>query len=157
MAQKQVYLTPDGLTKYEAELEQLVKVRRPEVVERIQRAKEMGGTVNNAEYDDAKNEQSFVEGRILTLQNLLKNAVVIKEATAGTQGIVQVGSRVVVQTPGGECEHYSIVGSAEADPLHGRISNESPVGRALLGKHLGEEVEVTAPAGKRRLRIVEVS
>ncbi|MDO8531204.1 MAG: transcription elongation factor GreA [Dehalococcoidia bacterium] len=154
MVQKPVYLTPDGLKKLEEEMAHLLNERRPYVIERIQRAKEMGGTENNAEYEDVKNEQAFVEGRIRELDLMLKNAKVIHEGATTT---IRLGSRVKVEAPDGGHEEYTIVGSAEADPHHGRISNESPVGRALLGKRVGDVVEVTAPAGKRRLKIIEVA
>lgn len=155
MAEKEVFLTAEGLSKLEAELEHLVKVRRPEVAERIRRAKELGSTANNAEYDDAKNEQAFVEGRILTLENIVKHATVIPPEKSPSDWI-KVGSRVAVLTEEGEPESYSIVGSAEAAPAQGKISNESPVGRALLGHRVGEKVEVLTPAGVTRLLILEI-
>ncbi len=154
MVQKPVYLTADGLKKLEEELDHLLKQGRPHVIERIQRAKEMGGTENNAEYEDAKNEQAFLEGHIRELELMLRNAKVIHE---GVGGAVRLGSRVKLEAPDGQHEEYTIVGRAEADPLHGRISNESPVGHALLGKRIGDEVEVTIPAGKRKLKIIEVA
>ena len=154
MVQKPVYLTSDGLKKLQEELDHLLKQGRPHVIERIQRAKEMGGTENNAEYEDAKNEQAFLEGRIRELELMLRNAKVFHE---GAAGVVRLGSRVKLQAPDGQHEDYTIVGSAEADPVHGRISNESPVGHALLGKHVGDSVEVTTPAGKRKLKIIEAA
>jgi len=154
MAEKQVFLTTEGLARLEAELEYLRTVRRPEVAEKIHRAKELG-TVNNAEYDDAKNEQAFVEGRILNLERMLKNAAIIP--AAAPSDVVRVGSRVTVRNQEGELETYTIVGSAEANPSRGLISNESPVGHALLGKKAGEEVLVQAPAGLLRLTVVEIT
>ena len=154
MAEKQVFLTSEGLAKLEAELEHLRTARRSEVAEKIHRAKELG-TVNNAEYDDAKNEQAFVEGRILTLEKMLRNAAIIP-STAVPSGWVRVGSRVTVRNQEGGLETYTIVGSAEADPSQGLISNESPVGRTLLGKKVGEEVQVRAPAGVLRMTVVEI-
>ncbi len=154
MAEKQFFLTPEGLAKLRAELEHLRAVRRPEIAEKIRQAKELGSTVNNAEYDDAKNEQAFVEGRILTLENMVKNAVLIQ--TEEHAPWVKPGSHVTVRTEEGDLEDYFIVGSAEADPKAGRISNESPVGRAMLGKRVGEDVEVLAPAGVVRFTIMEI-
>jgi len=154
MAEKEVYLTREGLARLEAELDYLRSVRRPQVAEEIKRAKESGGTVNNAEYEDAKNEQAFVEGRILDLEKLVKAARLVEHR----EGIdrVSLGSIVTVKRRDGETEEYSLVGSAEADPAHGRISNASPVGRALLGRKVGEEVEVMAPSGVVKLKIVEI-
>ncbi len=155
MAQKEVFLTPEGLEKLKAELEHLRSVRRQQVADQIQRAKELGGTVDNAEYDDAKNEQAFVEGRILTLEKMLKNASIIQEEKAPSSS-VRLGSKVTVRSKGGEKELYTIVGSAEANPGEGKISNESPVGKALMGKRVGDEVEVRAPAGARKLKITAI-
>ena len=149
------YLTPKGLTNLESELEQLTTERRHAVADRIQKAKEMGGTVDNAEYDEAKNEQAFIEGRILTLENLIHNAKIISE-TAGKSGVVQVGSTVTVRNNQGKRQKYVIIGTAEADPAQGKISNVSPIGKALLGKRAGELAEVAAPAGKIELEILVV-
>ncbi len=143
--QKPVYLTPEGLDQLEHELETLRGGKRKDIADKIHQAKELGTTVNNAEYDDAKREQSFVEGRIRELESLLKVAKVIPHD--GASAWVKVGSRVTVKTKDGQEEHYTIVGSAEAHPLEGRISNESPVGKALLGKKVGEKAQVMAPAG----------
>lgn len=153
MPQKQVFLTPEGKAKLEAELEHLQTVRRHEVAQRIQQAKELAGTANNAEYEDAKNEQAFVEGRLLTLEAIIKNATIIEKSPPDK---VQIGSSVTVLTQDGEQEHYVIVGSAEAAPKQGKISNESPVGRALLGKRVLDEVEVQAPAGALKLTIMAI-
>jgi transcription elongation factor GreA len=155
MAQKEVFLTPEGLEKLKDELEHLETVRRPQIAEQIHRAKELGGTVDNAEYDDAKNEQAFVEGRILTLENMIKNAAIIEEEKSPSK-FVKLGSKVVVNDPDGEEEHYTIVGSAEASPGEGRISNESPVGSALLGKKVGAEVKVETPAGMIKIKVVAI-
>ena len=144
MTQKVTYLTRVGLEKLRLELESLKSLRRQQVAERIQHAKEIGGTVDNAEYDEAKNEQAFVEGRILTLESMISSAVLIPDEQKLT-GEVQLGSTVTVQLNGGGEEQYTIVGSAEADPLLGRISNESPVGKALIGRRVGEMVEVPTP------------
>ena len=131
MASKQVPLTKDGLDKIHRELDHLQTVRRAEVAQRIHDAKELVGAQNAPEYDDARSEQAFVEGRILTLQNIIQNAVII-EATHDHQK-VSLGSKVSVHDHAGQRKEYTIVGSAEADPKEGRISNESPVGMALLG------------------------
>ena len=154
--EKTVYLTREGLAKLEEELIHLRTVRRHEVAERIRRAKEFTNTVDNAEYDDAKNEQSFVEGRIQVLERMLANAVVIDDKAAPS-GFVRIGSHVTVTDSDGVEEIYAIVGSAEADPRQGRISNESPIGRALLGKRVGETVSVLAPGGSFDLTIRAVS
>lgn len=155
MPREKVYLTPEGLAKLKAELDYLYTVRRHEIAERIQKAKELTDTVDNAEYEDAKNEQAFVEGRILTLERMIKNAAVIPHEETPPQQ-VKLGAKVTVQTQDGTEEHYFIVGSAEADPSEGKISNESPVGKVLLGKRPGEEVEVRTPGGMLKLKIVAI-
>ncbi len=155
MAQKIIRITKKGITKLETELNQLLRVRRPEVAEKIKRAREAGSTENNAEYDDAKNEQAFIEGRIQFLENTLKNAIVVEEPSQ--RGVVELGDAVLVQNQDGKIEQYTIVGSAEAEPLDGKISDESPVGKALLGKKTGENLQVKTPAGIIKLQILEVS
>ncbi len=154
MPGKPVPLTKEGLEKLQKELDYLVNVRRAEVARRIHEAKELVGAQNTPEYDDARNEQAFVEGRILTLENIIQNAVIIEEAHDHHR--VSLGSTVTVINHKGEREHYTIVGTAEADPKAGKISNESPVGLALLGKTVGDEVEVKAPAGTLRWTIVRI-
>ena len=125
-------------------MEHLRSVKRVGVADRIQKAKELGGTVDNAEYDDSKNEQAFVEGRILTLERIIDSAILIgDEATHSDK--VNLGAHVTVLNQNKAEEEYTIVGSAEADPGQGRISNESPVGKALLNKKVGEEVNVDTP------------
>ena len=128
--------------------------RRAEVAARIHDAKEHGDITENAEYEDAKNEQAFVEGRIQALSALIKNAVVIDENHSTTH--VQIGSTVTIQSDDGK-EKFTIVGSAEAAPAEGRISNESPVGRALLGRKKGDTVTVTVPAGDSSYKIISIS
>lgn len=158
MHDKPVFLTEEGRAKLEAELKYLRDVRRPEVAERIRASKEFSDTTDNAEFDEAKNEQAFVEGRILTIERLLANAVLIdEEQAAAHHDVVRLGSRVTVVDDEGSPEVYSIVGSTEARPREGRISNESPVGRALLGRKSGEVVEVMTPAGVIRLTVREIS
>ncbi len=155
MPGKAVPLTKEGLAKLKEELENLLTVGRTEVAQRIHDAKEMVGAQNSPEYEDARNAQAFTEGRILTLENSIQNAVLIEEAHDHQR--VSLGATVTVINHKGEKEHYTIVGSAEADPKAGRISNESPVGLALLGKRVGDEVEVNAPAGLLHWAIVEIT
>lgn len=147
MAGKSNYLTKEGFANVESELKHLITSRRQEIAGRIQRAKEVGGTVDNAEYDESKNEQAFVEGRILDLEKMIREVVIIDER-ASKGGVVQLGSRVTVINDGRVKENYVIVGKAETDPSRGRISNESPVGKALLGKKVGDQVQINTPAGK---------
>jgi len=155
MASKPVPLTKQGLDKLQKELDQLLTVRRAEVAQRIHDAKELVGAQNTPEYEDARNEQAFVEGRILTLENIIQNAVIIEEAHDNQR--VSLGSTVTILNHKGERDHYTIVGSAEADPKAGRVSNESPVGTALLGKGVGDEAQVNAPAGVLRWTVVEIN
>ena len=149
------YLTAEGLAGLKSESEELRTVRRQIVAERIQKAKEIGGTVDNAEYDEAKNEQAFIEGRIRTLDNLINNAVLISELE-GPSGVVRIGSKVTVKNHKGQKGQYTIIGSAEADPALGKISNVSPIGKALLGKRVGDITEVSVPAGKIKLEVVKI-
>src|SRR5919201_3490678 len=154
MDEKPVLLTKEGLKALEEELEQLVSVRRGEVAERIRHAREFGDITENAEYTEAKNEQSLVEGRIQTLDLLLRNAVVIEDEPR-EKGVVSLGAKVKVRLEDGDGEEsYEIVGAAAADPLHGRISNESPLGSALLGHSAGDVVEWDAPNGASEVKIV---
>ncbi len=155
MAAQTTFLTPEGLKKLEEELEYLRTVRRREVAQRLRAAlEEEQDVLENAEYEDAKNEQAFVEGRILTLETILQSAVIIEEG--GPTDRVGIGSRVTVAEKDGEPETYHIVGSTEADPKSGRISNESPLGKALLGHRVGDEVTVNAPDGILCFRIIAI-
>ncbi|CAN5780845.1 transcription elongation factor GreA [soil metagenome] len=154
MNNKPAYLSKEGLEQIRHELEELVSARRAEVAARIHEAKEHGDISENAEYEDAKNEQAFVEGRIQTLSALIKNAVVIAENHSTTH--VQIGSTVTISSQDGK-ESFTIVGSAEAAPGDGKISNESPVGRALLGHKKGDEVTVSVPAGDSKYKILSIS
>jgi transcription elongation factor GreA len=155
MTPQTTFLTPEGLKRLEEELEYLRTVRRREVAQRLRAAlEEEQDVLENAEYEDAKNEQAFVEGRILTLDGILKNVVIIEEG--GPADRVGIGSHVTVAEEDGEPETYHIVGSAEADPKSGRISNESPLGRALLGCRVGDEVTVNAPDGILCFRIIGI-
>lgn len=154
MAEKVIYLTPDGRRKLEDELQHLRQVRRPQVAERIRLAKEGGDVMENAAYEEAKNEQGFVEGRIMTLESMLRDAVVLTEPNSDT---VQLGSHVTVIDGDGETLVFHIVGSAEADPTSGHISNESPVGKALMGHAVGDVVTVRTPGGNLCLSIVSIA
>lgn len=146
-------LTPQGLTALQQELDELVTKRRPEVILRVKHARELGDLRENADYEAARREQSFLEGRITELERVLRNAVVI---TAQDSGVVHLGSRVEVEVEG-ERTTLHIVGSSEADPASGRISDASPVGRALLGHRAGDEVEVQTPGRRIGYRILGVS
>ena len=139
------YLTKNGLSELEAELQHLMTVRRAEVAERLHQAQEDGDLLENAEYEAAKNEQSFVEGRIADIQAMLSKAAVIKKGKV--DGVAKLGSTVMVQEDDSAVETYVIVGAAEANPAAGLISNESPLGQALLGSRMGEKVVVDAPGG----------
>jgi len=156
MQDKVVYLTPEGKQRFTAELHELQTVRRHEVEEQIRRAKEFADTVDNAEYDEAKQEQAFVEGRIQELEQLLASAKVIEESTTKAD-FVRMGAHIKVVDNEGEEETYYLVGSSEADPRKGLISNESPIGRALIGKRVGDEVTVVAPAGAFTLKILDIT
>lgn len=159
MTNRPVFLTHEGIQKLEAELDYLRTVRRQQVAQRLHDAMQEGDILENAEYEDAKNEQAFVEGRILTLELLLKNAVLIEGG--GPNDCVRLGSRVTIVEIGFEegdlePEVYHVVGSTEADPIAGRISNESPLGRAMMGRQVGDEVAVNAPDGVLKFKIVSI-
>lgn len=155
MAEKVVPLTAEGKRKIETELHFLLTVRRPEVAEKIHAAKQDGDVSENAGYDAAKEEQAFVEGRIGELQELLKYAVPIDEDVQSD--CVVLGIKVTVQEDGyDDHETYHIVGAAEADPTDGRISNESPLGKALLGARVGDVVTISAPAGKMTFKVTNL-
>jgi transcription elongation factor GreA len=149
-----VYLTEEGQDKLEAELEHLKTVRRQEVAERLHEALEGGELIENAEMEAAKNEQAFVEGRILELEDMLSRATVITKGSK--DDVVHVGDTVTIKEGRHKPETYTIVGAAEAAPKDGLISNESPLGKALLEKNKGDVVEVKTPSGVRKLRIVKV-
>lgn len=155
MYDKPVFLTREGRQKLEAELKWLRTERRNEVAERIRAAKEDNDITDNAEFEDAKNEQAFTEGRILEVEQILARAVLIDEHQPDHE-LVRIGAKVTIEDDEGEKEHYLIVGSAEANPREGRISNESPVGRALLGRRVGDQVQVLVPAGPITYRIVSI-
>lgn len=154
MANQAVYLTKKGRKNLEEELAHLQDVKRPEVAIRLHDAMEDGELIENAEYEAAKNEQAFVEGRILELEHILASAQEIKRLR--TKDMVRIGSTVAVKENGSAEETYTIVGAAEANPKAGMISNESPLGRALLDGKVGDEVQVDAPAGVLSFRIVKI-
>ena len=154
---KQVLMTDEGLKNLEAELEELKAVKRKEIAEKIKVALSFGDLSENSEYDEAKNEQAIVEARIASIENMLKNVKIINEDELSTE-ISHVGSKVKVRDIDFDdiCE-YKIVGSSEADPVNGRISDESPVGKGLIGHKVGEKVEIETPAGSMSYEVLEIS
>ncbi|RJO60125.1 transcription elongation factor GreA [candidate division WS5 bacterium] len=152
---KDIYISKDGLNKLQEEVSELTTVKKKEVAARIKAAKEFGDLSENSEYDDAKNEQAFIEGRISEIEHILKNAKIIEEVACKTTDKVCVGHTVVVDLKGGEAK-FKIVGSYEADPEMGLISNESPIGQALLGKEKGAEISVQVPAGDMKYKIKDI-
>lgn len=154
MVSQAVYLTKKGRKKLEDELKYLRDTKRQEVANRLHEAMEDGELIENAEYEAAKNEQAFVEGRILEIEHMLASAQEIKRRRA--KDLVRIGSTVVIQEDGSSQETYTIVGAAEANPRQGLISNESPLGKALLERKIGDEVEVKAPAGLLTFKIVQI-
>lgn len=158
MVDKEVLLTPEGLKKLETELEMLKTEKRREVAERISAALEFGDISENSEYDDAKNEQAFIEGRILTLEKLLRNARVIEADEEGDDNVVSLGKKITIKDlETSDVFEYQLVGSAEADPTEAKISNESPVGQAIMGKTTGTIVEVEVLDGTLQYEIVKVA
>lgn len=155
MTDKPVYLTREGRDRLQAEVDQLIRVTRMEVAKRIQQAKDLGDLSENAEYEAAKNEQAFVEGRIREIQRQLSNAQLIDDHVNGEKE-VRIGTSVTVREEDGEEMTYTIVGSAEARPAEGRISNESPVGAALLGKRVNNKIVVQTPSGPMKLKVVKI-
>ncbi|GKS14396.1 transcription elongation factor GreA [Paenibacillus chitinolyticus] len=156
MSEKEVLLTQEGLKKLEEELEHLKSVKRREVAERIKVAIGYGDISENSEYEDAKNEQAFIEGRVITLEKMLRNARIVNldEVDINT---VSVGSIVTLKDlEFGDLVEYTIVGTAESDPFLNKISNESPVGKAILGKQKGAKVDVTVPAGVIQYEIMDI-
>ncbi len=148
------YLTPEGLTKLQKEMDTLINVRRREVAEGLKRASEIGGNIDNAEFEEAKRDQSTVEGRISDLEMALRNVVIIPKHKTPSETVI-LGSLVVLKDAAGKTIKYTIVGSMEADPAHGRISNASPVGQALMGKGVGADAEVKTPSGVQKFTIIE--
>jgi transcription elongation factor GreA len=157
-AKETTWISADGLARLQAEHDELTNVRRPEVIARIKAAKELGDLKENADYTAAREEQSFLEGRIAAIEATLREATVIETTgSSGDDGRARIGSTVTVEDVEGDRSTFAIVGSTEADPAAGRISNVSPVGRALLGSHVGDEVTVAAPRGEVRYRVVEIA
>ncbi len=154
---KKFYLTKEGLDELKKEYEELVKVKRPEVIARLSAARDMGDLSENAEYTAAREELSFLDGRLDELEDLLKQVALIKENKGGNgkNGLIDLGSTVTLKVRGKE-EVFTVVGEWEADPTEKKISHESPLGKALLGKKIGEQVEVEAPAGKVLYTVVAV-
>lgn len=156
MDAKKVFLTKEGLEELRKEHEALTKDKRPEIVKRLSQARDQGDLSENAEYHAAREELSFVDGRIDELEELLKDVVIIEDQTkSGNARAVELGSKVTIKIDG-KHEIYSVVGEFEADPAEKKISHESPLGKALIGKKVGEKVEVEAPAGKIIYTIVSI-
>jgi transcription elongation factor GreA len=154
--EKKYYMTLDGKAKLEQELTFLKSEKRKEVVERIKTARSFGDLSENSEYDSAKEEQAFVEGRISTLDTMIANAVIIQEDVTNSS-VVSLGKSVKFkELPDGEEESYTIVGSAESDPYEGKISNDSPMAKSLLGKAVGDKVSVQTPSGEIKVEILEI-
>ena len=151
--EKPQYVSADGLKKLQAELDELRTAKRQEIADRIHAAMEFGDYSENSELEQAKNDQAFLEGRIMTLEQTIKNAVLIDETEK--HDLVEIGSKVTIEADGHK-ENYVIVGSAEASPAEGKISNESPVGRALMGHRPGETVRMSVPAGTIEMKIVSI-
>jgi transcription elongation factor GreA len=149
-------MTQAGKDKLEQELEHLKSVKRKEVVERIKIARSFGDLSENSEYDSAKEEQAFVEGRITTIENMIRNAKIIREDEVASDSVALGRSVTFIELPDGEEETYTIVGSAEADPFEGKISNDSPIAKSLIGKKVGDQVSVQTPGGDMSVRIVSI-
>lgn len=155
-AEKEFPMTLAGKEKLVQELEYLKTVKRKEVVERIKIARSFGDLSENSEYDSAKEEQAFVEGRITTIENMIRNAKIIEEGEAASDSVSLGRSVTFIELPDGEEETYTIVGSAEADPFEGKISNDSPIAKSLMGKKVGDEVSVQTPGGEMSVRIISI-
>lgn len=155
MRDKVSYVTPEGLEKLEEELKRRKTILRREIADRIDRAKELGDLSENAEYAEAKDEQSFNEGRILELKDIINNAALITKGNKEGSDMVEVGSTIIVKS-GKEEKEFTIMGASESDPTKGFISNESPLGQAFLGRKKGEEVEVNVPAGIVKYKILKI-
>lgn len=151
----ETYLTPEGKVKLKAELDELTNVKRPALARRLRDAIQQGDLSENADYHVAKEDQAFLEGRILELEETLRRAVII-ETNNGPSDTVQMGSRVTVQEPGEDPETFVLVGAKEANPREGKISNESPIGRALLGKRVGDIAQAATPAGLLTFKISKI-
>jgi transcription elongation factor GreA len=154
MEEKKLYLTPEGAAKLKDELHELTGPRRKALAERLHHAVRQGDLSENADYIAAKEEQAFLEGRILELQTLLRQAVIVENG--GKDGVVDLGSQVIVSEDGGTPETFLVVGLKEADPRNGKISHESPIGSALMGKRVGDTAVARTPAGDLRFTILEI-
>lgn len=152
---KKIYLTKEGLAELKKEYDELINTKRPDVLSRVTQARNMGDLAENAEYVAGREELSFIDGRIDELEELLKEAVIIKPNTRASRHLVKLGSTVTLHAKGKK-EVFTLVGEWEADPKEKKISHESPLGKALLGKKVGEKVEVEAPAGKISYTIVSI-
>jgi len=148
------YLTPEGQAKLKAELEELKGPRREELAKRLRSAIQMGDLSENADYHKAKEDQGFLEGRIQEIEFILRNAVIIEKKA--NNGVVDVGSHITIQEDDFTPEKYHVVGAKEADPRNGRISNESPIGRAVMGHKVGDVVEAETPGGKIKFKILKI-
>jgi len=153
MENQNTFITPEGFKKLKEELSGLKNIKRREIAERIQEAKELGDLSENAEYVEAKNEQAFSECRILEIESILRRATIIKQKN---KKVIDVGSKITIED-GQETKEYYIVGSNEADPQVGKISNESPIGQAFLGKKIGDIIEIEVPRGNKRFKIISIS
>lgn len=151
---QEFYLTREGAEQLRAELQELKGPRRTELAQRLRAAIQQGDLAENADYHKAKEDQAFLEGRILELETILRNASIISESSV--EGIIGIGSKIVVKENGRDSLKYFLVGAKEADPRNGKISNESPIGRALLGHRAGENVSVLTPGGTLTFEIVSV-
>ena len=154
MTQQQSYLTPEGEAKLKSELAELAGPRREELSQRLRSAIQMGDLSENADYHKAKEDQGFLEGRIQEIEAILRSAVLIEENT--NKDVISIGSRVTIQEEGFPPETYHLVGPTEADPRNGRISHESPIGRALLGRKVGETAEAEAPGGVIEFKVLKI-
>lgn len=156
MTEKVYPMTLEGKKKLESELEQLKTVKRKEVVERIKIARGFGDLSENSEYESAKDEQAFIEGRIGTIENMLQHAEIIDNSNSAADEVALGRTVTFVELPDEEEEEYTIVGKAEADPFSGKISNESPIAQAMIGKKLGDEVVIETPGGSMNIRITQI-
>lgn len=148
------YISPEGLIKLKKELDKLINIQRPEVIERIARARDLGDLSENAEYHEAREQQSFIEGRIQELESLIKGAILIKNKK--NSDVVNIGSTVHATCDDGRKLKYTIVGHSEVDPANGKISHSSPIGQALIGKRIDDELEINVPAGKLKCKINKI-
>lgn len=152
---KEVYLTREKLEKIKKELEELRRVKRPDIIAKIKEARALGDLSENAEYHSAREEQGFIEGKIEELEYMARNAKIVDES-GKTKSKVDVGCKIHCSIEGDGKIEFQIVGSAESDPMSGKISNESPIGQALMGKKVGDVIEVAIPAGKAKYKILKI-